>query len=83
MPLIDTVLYVGILQSACAAAAIHCKEKGKNISKLALQFALDNQDISTTLVGMNSVEQVRNKHYFLSLCFVLGISFKFCIGKRV
>lgn len=46
------------LQSACAAAAIHCKEKRKNISKLALQFALDNQDISITLVGMNSAQQV-------------------------
>eukprot|EP00250_Pteridium_aquilinum_P009386 c18635_g1_i1 orf=53-1018(+) len=47
------------LQSACAAAAVYCKEKGKNISKLALQFALEKKDISTTLVGMNSVEQVR------------------------
>lgn len=47
------------LQVACAKAASHCKRKGKNISKLALQFALENGDISTTLVGMNSVEQVK------------------------
>lgn len=47
------------LQSACASAAMHCKARGKNISKLALQYALRNPDISSTLVGMNSVEQVR------------------------
>lgn len=47
------------VQSACASAAAHCRKKGKNISKVALQYALKNQDISTTLVGMNSVEQVR------------------------
>ena len=45
-------------RAACASAAGHCKEKEKNISKLALQFSLKNQDIATTLVGMNSVEQV-------------------------
>ncbi|KAG8368570.1 hypothetical protein BUALT_Bualt15G0059200 [Buddleja alternifolia] len=46
------------LQAACQAAAAYCKEKGKNISKLALQYSLSNKDISTVLVGMNSVKQV-------------------------
>lgn len=46
------------LKSACRAATVHCKEKGKNISKLALQYSLRNEDISTVLVGMNSVRQV-------------------------
>lgn len=45
-------------QSACQAAAAHCKEKGKNISKLAMQYSLSNKDISSILVGMNSVRQV-------------------------
>ncbi|KAK7400413.1 hypothetical protein VNO78_11619 [Psophocarpus tetragonolobus] len=46
------------LKSACQAAAAHCKEKGKNISKLALQFSLLNKEITSVLVGMKSVEQV-------------------------
>jgi len=46
------------LQSACQAAATHCKEKGKNISKLALQYSLLNKEITSVLVGMKSVEQV-------------------------
>ncbi|XP_073141423.1 L-galactose dehydrogenase [Henckelia pumila] len=46
------------LKAACQAAAAHCKKKGKNISKTAMQFSLSNQDISTILVGMNSIKQV-------------------------
>ncbi|KAG6514726.1 hypothetical protein ZIOFF_025096 [Zingiber officinale] len=44
--------------SACKAAAAHCKEKGKNISKIALQYSLMNKEIATVLVGMNSSKQV-------------------------
>lgn len=47
------------IKSACAAAAAHCKAKGKNISKLSLQYSLKNKDIASVLVGMNSVQQVR------------------------
>ncbi|XP_061959455.1 L-galactose dehydrogenase-like isoform X2 [Populus nigra] len=46
------------LKSACEAAAAFCKEKGKNISKIAMQYSLSNKDISSVLVGMNSVRQV-------------------------
>ncbi|KAK4476950.1 hypothetical protein RD792_016119 [Penstemon davidsonii] len=46
------------LKAACQDAAAYCKEKGKNISKLAMQYSLLNKDISTVLVGMNSVKQV-------------------------
>ncbi|KAH7689833.1 L-galactose 1-dehydrogenase protein [Dioscorea alata] len=46
------------LKSACKAAANHCKEKGKNISKLALQYSLKNKEVASVLVGMNSVKQV-------------------------
>lgn len=46
------------LKTACQAAAAYCKEKGKNISKLAMQYSLSNKDISSVLVGMNSVRQV-------------------------
>ncbi|TVU50275.1 hypothetical protein EJB05_01641 [Eragrostis curvula] len=46
------------LKSACRKAADHCKEKGKSITKLAMQYSLMNNEISSVLVGMNSVEQV-------------------------
>ncbi|KAE9607152.1 hypothetical protein Lal_00026008 [Lupinus albus] len=46
------------LKSACQAAATYCKEKGKNISKLAMQYGLLNKEITSVLVGMKSVKQV-------------------------
>lgn len=46
------------IKSVCRAAAAYCKEKGKNISKLAMQYSLSNKDISSVLVGMNSIRQV-------------------------
>ncbi|CAL9129715.1 L-galactose dehydrogenase-like [Musa acuminata AAA Group] len=46
------------LKDACRDAAAHCKEKGKNISKVALQYSLMNKEIATILVGMNSPKQV-------------------------
>lgn len=46
------------LKAACRAAVDHCKGKGKNISKLALQYSLANTDISSVLVGMKSVKEV-------------------------
>ncbi|KNA10026.1 hypothetical protein SOVF_148170 isoform B [Spinacia oleracea] len=50
------------IKAACKAAADYCKKNGKNISKLALQYSLSNKDISTTLVGMNSVKQEAHTH---------------------
>uniref|UniRef100_A0A2N9GAM3 NADP-dependent oxidoreductase domain-containing protein n=1 Tax=Fagus sylvatica TaxID=28930 RepID=A0A2N9GAM3_FAGSY len=60
---VSTQNLVGLLladqiKTACQAAAAYCKEKGKNISKLAMQYSLSNKDISSVLVGMNSVRQV-------------------------
>ncbi|KAK1418260.1 hypothetical protein QVD17_27403 [Tagetes erecta] len=48
------------LKAACQTAAAFCKKKGKDISKLAMQYSLCNKDISTILVGMKSVEQVQH-----------------------
>lgn len=45
-------------QAACEEATQLCKAQGKSIAKLALQYAMRNRDITVTLVGMNSVEQV-------------------------
>ncbi|KAI3704157.1 hypothetical protein L1987_74372 [Smallanthus sonchifolius] len=47
------------LKAACRTAAAFCKKKGKDISKLAMQYSLCNKYISTILVGMKSVEQVQ------------------------
>nr|POF24297.1 l-galactose dehydrogenase [Quercus suber] len=49
------------LKSACQAAAAYCKEKRKNISKLAMQYSLSNRDFSFVPVGMNSVRQINNR----------------------
>lgn len=47
------------IKAACEAAASYCTKNGKSIAKLAMQYSLSNKEISTVLVGMNSVEQVK------------------------
>lgn len=39
-------------------AAEYCRSQGANISDLALQFALQHDDVATTLVGMSKVQHV-------------------------
>ncbi|KAJ8460649.1 hypothetical protein OPV22_033575 [Ensete ventricosum] len=56
-------------KDACRDAAAHCKEKGKNISKVALQYSLMNKEIATKLVGMNSPKQVEE-----NVASALGLS---------
>lgn len=46
------------IKAACRDAVAYCKNEGKNITKLALQFSLSNKEISSVLVGMNSIRQV-------------------------
>ncbi|KAK9950709.1 hypothetical protein M0R45_006184 [Rubus argutus] len=47
------------LKSVCQAAALYCKERGTNISKLAMLYSSSNKNISSVLVGMNSIKQVK------------------------
>lgn len=47
------------LKIACAKAAQHCRERGADISQLALQFALQNPRIATTIVGTANPENIR------------------------
>jgi len=54
-------------QSACRAAAEHCSKKGKSITKLAMQYSLMNNEISTVLVGMNSSKQVHISFLYFAL----------------
>jgi L-galactose dehydrogenase len=42
------------LKEACLQAAAHCEARGADLSKLALQFAVANPAIATTLVGTAS-----------------------------
>ncbi|MEP6753874.1 MAG: aldo/keto reductase [Chthonomonadales bacterium] len=46
------------IRGACLKAFDFCKSRGKDLPTLALQFALANERISTTLVGMPTVAQV-------------------------
>lgn len=46
------------LKSACAAAAAHCRARGTDIAQLAVQFAVSNPAIATTLVGTASRENI-------------------------
>jgi L-galactose dehydrogenase len=42
------------VKHVCAQAASYCRQQGSDISKLAMQFALANPKIATTLVGTAS-----------------------------
>ena len=47
------------LKLACAQAAQHCRERGADISEIALQFSLANPRIATTIVGTANPENIR------------------------
>ncbi|KAF5829923.1 L-galactose dehydrogenase [Dunaliella salina] len=59
------------LKKACAAAAEHAKNRGVDISKLALTYALRAGEVSSTLVGMATSDlvdaNVRNARQALGL----------------
>ena len=46
------------LKAACRQAAEHCRSRGAELAPLALQFAVSNPAIATTLVGMRSQQEV-------------------------
>ena len=46
------------VKAACARAAAHCRDRGSDIARLALQWSLANEEIAMTLVGMASAEAV-------------------------
>jgi aryl-alcohol dehydrogenase-like predicted oxidoreductase len=48
------------VKAAARTAAAHCASKGVDIAKLALQFSLANPDITTTIAGSASPENIRN-----------------------
>ncbi len=48
------------IRAACAKAATFCQSKGTDLAKLAVQFALADPRIATTLVGTASAENIIN-----------------------
>jgi aryl-alcohol dehydrogenase-like predicted oxidoreductase len=46
------------IRTACRRAAEHCKSRGVEIGKLALQYSISNPGIATTLAGMRSQREV-------------------------
>jgi len=46
------------IKAACARAATFCRERGADISRLAIQFSVAHPDLATTLVGTASPENV-------------------------
>lgn len=48
-----------LIRETCARASAFCREKGANLSKLALQYSLLNDDIHTTMVGSSRVENMQ------------------------
>ncbi len=47
------------LKAKCAEAARFCRERGSDLAKLALQFAVSNPAIPTTIVGTASPDRIR------------------------
>jgi L-galactose dehydrogenase len=48
------------VKEACAKAAAMCRERGASIEKLAVQFAVAQNDIATTLVGTADSKNMEN-----------------------
>src|SRR3954469_10627496 len=48
------------VKAAARKAAAHCESKGVDIAKLALQFSLANEDITTTVTGSANPDNIRN-----------------------
>ncbi len=53
------------VKAICAQAAEFCRQQGTDISKLALQFAVANLDIHSTLVGTAKPENITNNVQWL------------------
>jgi L-galactose dehydrogenase len=47
------------IRDACAKAVAHCKSKKSNVQRLALQFAVANRDIATTIVGTTNSKNIK------------------------
>lgn len=48
------------IKRVCRKALAHCENKGENLSKLAIQYAVSHERIPTTLVSTASMENIQN-----------------------
>ena len=46
------------LRAVCRAAADYCRSRGAELPRLALQYAVSNVEVATTLTGMRSQHEV-------------------------
>jgi aryl-alcohol dehydrogenase-like predicted oxidoreductase len=58
-PVPDWLPASGAIRRTCRQAAVHCAERGADIAKLALQFALRRPEIATTVVSSARPASVR------------------------
>ncbi|BCM88244.1 pyridoxal 4-dehydrogenase [Abditibacteriota bacterium] len=54
------------IKTACRLAAQHCQSKGASLEKLAVQFAVANPNIATTLVGTSKAENIASNVKWLN-----------------
>jgi L-galactose dehydrogenase len=54
------------VKAACAAAAKFCNQRGADLAKLAIQFAVANKAIATTFVGIASPEDITKNVRWIS-----------------
>lgn len=48
------------IKQVCQQALAHCENKGENLSKLAIQYAVSHERIPTTLVSTASMKNIQN-----------------------
>lgn len=48
------------VRATCQRAAAHCESRGVDIAQLALQYSLDQEDMTTCIVGSANPDNVRN-----------------------
>lgn len=54
------------IKRVCRKALAHCENKGENLSKLAIQYAVSHERIPTTLVSTASMENIQNNIKWIS-----------------
>lgn len=59
----------GKLRERCAAAALYCEAQGVDIATLALQFAIAERRIHTTVIGMATASEVERNVGVMSQAF--------------
>jgi len=48
-----------VVRTTCAQAVAHCRDRGRDIAQLAVQFAVANPHIATTVVGTANPENIK------------------------